>query len=119
MEIYTKLNENNTKRWEKLLHEDLNEVTELNKAPRLDLILEGKSDLINPEFTKSAIILGNHTMDDDDQFEMVWLNFEPWDELKQIQNMIFVLFQAAGATEEIENEDQESPLTDNVVAKQT
>ena len=23
------------------LHEDLNEVTELNKAPRLDLILEG------------------------------------------------------------------------------
>ena len=40
LEIYTKLNENNTKRWEKLLHEDLNEVTELNKAPRLDLILE-------------------------------------------------------------------------------
>lgn len=120
LEIYTKLNENNTKRWEKLLHEDLNEVTELNKAPRLDLILEGKSDLINPEFTKSAIILGNHTMDDDDQFEMVWLNFEPWDELKlDTEYDIRLVPSYAGATEEIENEDQESPLTDNVVAKQT
>ena len=114
------MNENNTKRWEKLLHEDLNEVTELNKAPRLDLILEGKSDLINPEFTKSAIILGNHTMDDDDQFEMVWLNFEPWDELKlDTEYDIRLVPSHAGATEEIENEDQESPLTDNVVAKQT
>lgn len=120
LEIYTKLNENNTKRWEKLLHEDLNEVTELNKAPRLDLILEGKSDLINPEFTKFAIILGNHTMDDDDQFEMVWLNFEPWDELKlDTEYDIRLVPSYAGATEEIENEDQESPLTDNVVAKQT
>lgn len=120
LEIYTKLNENNTKRWEKLLHEDLNEVTELNKAPRLDLILEGKSDLINPEFTKSAIILGNHTMDDDDQFEMVWLNFEPWDELKlDTEYDIRLVPSYAGATKEIENEDQESPLTDNVVAKQT
>ena len=112
------MNENNTKRWEKLLHEDLNEVTELNKAPRLDLILEGKSDLINPEFTKSAIILGNHTMDDDDQFEMVWLNFEPWDELKlDTEYDIRLVPSYAGATEEIENEDQESPLTDNVVAE--
>ena len=59
-------------------------------------------------------------MDDDDQFEMVWLNFEPWDELKlDTEYDIRLVPSHAGATEEIENEDQESPLTDNVVAKQT
>ncbi|EMG51028.1 MGR1 Mitochondrial inner membrane i-AAA protease complex subunit MGR1 [Candida maltosa Xu316] len=82
LEIYNRLTENNDRRWKELLDTDLRDVDEINKGERLDLILEGKSDLVNPNFTKSALILGNHTIDDDDKFEMVWLNFEPWDELK-------------------------------------
>ncbi|RCK66824.1 Mitochondrial inner membrane i-AAA protease complex subunit MGR1 [Candida viswanathii] len=82
LEIYSRLQENNKTRWSDLLEGELKDVSELNKAQRLDDIMEGKTDLVNPNFLKSAIILGNHTMEDDDQFEMVWLNFEPWDELK-------------------------------------
>ncbi|KAI5964763.1 MGR1 [Candida pseudojiufengensis] len=81
-ELYNKLKEANKERFHHILNEELREVNELNKAERLDLILEGKSELINEEFTKPSIQLGTHTMNNDDDFEMVWLNFEPWDELK-------------------------------------
>ncbi|KAI3403546.2 MGR1 [Candida oxycetoniae] len=80
-EVYAKLRENNNTRFKELLSE-LQGVDELNKAERLDLILEGKSNYINSEFNKPGIQLGTHNMDSDEDFEMVWLNFEPWDELK-------------------------------------
>lgn len=83
-EIYQSLHESNLKRSKKLLGEDLLEVNELNKAERLDLIMEGKSAIkYNEEYLKPHIQLGNHKIETDDDFEMVWLNFEPWDELKQ------------------------------------
>lgn len=81
-EIYLKLKETNDHRRSHLLNEELKDVYELNKAERIDAILEGKSQLVNPDYTKPGIQLGNHRMIDDDEFEMVWLNFEPWDELK-------------------------------------
>lgn len=81
-EIHAKLKDNNDKRFEHMLSNELKDVNEMNKAERLDLILEGKSDLVNDNFSKPSITLGSHTIEDDDDFEMVWLNFEPWDELK-------------------------------------
>ncbi|KAG7664667.1 MGR1 [[Candida] subhashii] len=82
LEIYNKLRDTNDHRRKHLLEGELKDVVELNKAERIDAILEGKSELVNPEYTKPSIQLGNHRMIDDDDFEMVWLNFEPWDELK-------------------------------------
>ena len=82
VEIYNRLRESNKSRYRTLLDTDLKDVQELNKAERIDLILEGKSPYSNPEYTKPHIQLGNHHVDTDDEFEMVWLNFEPWDELK-------------------------------------
>jgi hypothetical protein len=82
-EIYQSLHESNIKRYKKLLDQLLKDVNELNKAERLDLIMEGKSSIkYNEEYLKPHIQLGNHRIDTDEEFEMVWLNFEPWDELK-------------------------------------
>mmetsp|Transcript_6230 Transcript_6230/g.7703 ORF Transcript_6230/g.7703 Transcript_6230/m.7703 type:complete len:342 (+) Transcript_6230:129-1154(+) len=81
-EIYQSLHDSNVKRC-KILLEELKDVNELNKAERLDLIMEGKSSIkYNEEYLKPHIQLGNHRIDTDEEFEMVWLNFEPWDELK-------------------------------------
>ncbi|ODV77091.1 i-AAA protease complex subunit Mgr1 [Suhomyces tanzawaensis NRRL Y-17324] len=81
-ELYARLAGENKKRQQTLLEGELKEVNELNKAGRIDLILEGKSPYVNPYYNKPHIQLGHHTIDSDDDFEMVWLNFEPWDELK-------------------------------------
>ncbi|KAK6458589.1 mitochondrial required protein 1 [Scheffersomyces xylosifermentans] len=81
-EIYQKLQESNAERYKALLSTDLKDVTELNKAERIDLILEGKSPFYNPDYTKQDIQLGNNSIETDDEFDMVWLNFDPWDELK-------------------------------------
>lgn len=82
-EIYEQLHETNVKRFETLLTSDLKDVFELNKAERIDLILEGKGPVqYNPNYNKPHIQLGNHLLETDDDFEVAWLNFEPWDELK-------------------------------------
>ncbi|EGW33488.1 uncharacterized protein SPAPADRAFT_60835 [Spathaspora passalidarum NRRL Y-27907] len=81
-EIYNKLQESNVNRRKQLLESELKDVVELNKADRLDAILEGTSDLNDPDYSKPSIQLGNHSLETDDDLEMVWLNFEPWDELK-------------------------------------
>lgn len=82
-EIHQSLQEANLKRYRTLLEQNLSDVNELNKAERLDMIMEGKSSVkYNEEYLKPHIQLGNHKIDTDEEFEMVWLNFEPWDELK-------------------------------------
>lgn len=82
-EIHQQLRETNEHRFAALLAHDLNEVNELNKAARIDLILEGKGPVqVNANYTKPPIQLGNHSVDSDNEFEVAWLNFEPWDELK-------------------------------------
>ncbi|MCP8716905.1 MAG: hypothetical protein M5E90_05735 [Asgard group archaeon] len=109
LEIYHRLRDNNKTRWNELLQGDLKDVDELNKAQRLDDIMEGKTNLINPNFNKSSIILGNHRMDDDDQFEMVWLNFEPWDELK-LDTEYDIRLIPSTATEIVAEEDQDDDV---------
>ncbi|CUM63747.1 uncharacterized protein PRCAT00001331001 [Priceomyces carsonii] len=82
-EIYQSLHDTNVERLEELLSSDLKNVNELNKGERIDQILEGTSNVkYNESYTKPHILLGTHKIDTDEEFEMVWLNFEPWDELK-------------------------------------
>ena len=112
-EIHAKLKDNNDQRFAHMLNNELKDVNELNKAERLDLILEGKSDLINDDFAKPSITLGTHTIDNDDDFEMVWLNFEPWDELKLETDYDIRLIPRYALPEEEDEEDgkEEQSLT--------
>lgn len=105
-EIHAKLKDNNDKRFDHMLSNELKDVNELNKAERLDLILEGKSELVNESFSKPSITLGSHTIDNDDDFEMVWLNFEPWDELKLETDYDIRLIPRYALPEEESNEDE-------------
>ncbi|CAN3364447.1 mitochondrial inner membrane i-AAA protease complex subunit Mgr1p [Diutina catenulata] len=82
LEVYTKLRESNIARTKALLDGELKDVNELNKAERIDLILEGKSPFVNPNYTKSHIQLGTFSIESDDEFDVAWQNFNPWDELK-------------------------------------
>lgn len=79
-DIYTHLRLINTKRTRELLEGELADVTELTKAQRIDAVLEGRGR-VNPDYSKPHIVLGDHTMQSDDEFDMVWANFEPWEEL--------------------------------------
>ncbi|CAK9440559.1 uncharacterized protein LODBEIA_P46170 [Lodderomyces beijingensis] len=81
-EVHESMKRRCDERAKELLSGELEAVNELNKAQRLDLILEGKSPLVNSHFNKASIQLGQHSLESDDDFEMVWLNFEPWDELR-------------------------------------
>lgn len=82
-QVYHGLRESNLQNYNKMLAGDLGTVNELNKAERLDAIMEDKYRLTyNEDYHKPHIQLGNYTMEDDDEFEMVWQNFDPWDELK-------------------------------------
>lgn len=82
LEVYTKLRESNIARTKALLDGELKDVNELNKAERIDLILEGKSPFVNPNYTKLHIQLGTFSIELDDEFDVAWQNFNPWDELK-------------------------------------
>lgn len=81
-DIYSNLYNINAKRTRELLSGELAQVNELNKAARLDAVLEGKVQL-NEDYVKPNIQLGSHTMETDDEFDMIWANFEPWDEMGQ------------------------------------
>lgn len=83
LDIYTHLRQINTKRTRELLEGELADVSELNKAERLDAALEGRGVLLNADYVKPNILLGNHLLDTDDEFDMVWANFEPWEEMGQ------------------------------------
>lgn len=81
--FHSKIRERNQSFYQELLSGSLKDVNELNKAARLDSIMEGTSDVqINEEYAKPQIQLGSHRLETDEEFEMVWYNFEPWDELK-------------------------------------
>lgn len=83
-DIYSNLRLINEKRAKELLLGKLAKVTELNKAERLDLLMEGKGDVhLNEDYAKPNIQLGLHTFESGEEFEMVWANFEPWDEMGQ------------------------------------
>lgn len=80
LDIYSHLRLINTKRTRSLLEGDLADVTELTRARRIDAALEGMGRS-NPDYSKPNIVLGSHPLDSDDEFDMVWANFEPWDEI--------------------------------------
>lgn len=83
-EIYQNLQRINQQRTRELLEGDLKDVSELNKAERLDAVLEGKGKMqLNKDYSKPSIQMGHHTMDTPPDFELIWANFEPWDELLQ------------------------------------
>lgn len=83
-DIYQSLAQVNDQKASELLSGDLASVSELNKAARMDAILEGSSRVVyNAQYTKPHVQLGTHVMDSDDDFDMVWANFEPWEELRQ------------------------------------
>lgn len=83
-DLYQNLRRINYERREFLLEGELSDVTELNKAKRVDLILEGKGPVhLNEEYTKPSITLGNHELKTENDFEVMWANFDPWDELGQ------------------------------------
>lgn len=84
MDIYNNLRQINARKSKELLEGSLADVSENNKGPRLDAIIEGNSDvLLNDEYIKPSIQLGSHSMETDDDFDMVWANFEPWEEIGQ------------------------------------
>lgn len=83
-DIHAKIRTTNREKYRNLVENDLKDVSEINKGSRIDLILEGKGPVhYNENYTKPHLQLGNHEMETDDDFEMVWMNFEPWEELKQ------------------------------------
>ena len=81
-EVYHRLVESNTSRRQELQDNFLDKVNELNKAERIDSILDGTSPYINPNYLKPHIQLRHNSIQSDDDFDMVWLNFDPWEELK-------------------------------------
>lgn len=80
-QVHQNLQNQNKSTLHNLLENELKDVNELNKAPRIDLILEGKVK-VNTGYSKPSIQLGNHKLDTDDQFDSVWKHFDPWKELK-------------------------------------
>lgn len=81
--FHDKIRERNQTYYQEQLEGSLKDVNELNKAARLDAIMEGTGDVqLNEDYAKPQIQLGNHRLDTDEEFEMVWYNFEPWEELK-------------------------------------
>lgn len=102
-DIYSNLRLINTKRTRELLEGELASVTELNKAKRLDELMEGKGLVhLNEDYMKPNIQLGQHTMESDEEFEMVWANFEPWDEMGQETEFDIRLIPRWRQTDEIE-----------------
>lgn len=81
-EVYVSVRDKNEKRFGELLEKDLADVHETNRANRIDAVLDGTSKHVNPEYVKPPITLGNHSIELDDEFDFVWLNFDPWEELR-------------------------------------
>lgn len=81
-EVYHRLVESNTTRRQELREHFLNNTTELNKAERIDAILDGTSPYNNTNYLKPHIQLRHNSIQSDDDFDMVWMNFDPWEELK-------------------------------------
>lgn len=82
-EIHQSLHETNQKRFDELLANELANVTELNKALRVDAIMEGSGRVkYNEGYEKPYIQFGNHRMESDDEFEAAWLNLDPWEEMR-------------------------------------
>lgn len=101
-EIYQNLRKINSKRTHDLLEGSLKDVTEVNKAERIDAILDGTGSVhLNEEYQKPNIQLGTHLMESDEEFEMVWANFEPWTELAEETDFDIRLMPRWRAAEEL------------------
>lgn len=79
-ETYNNLRQMNAERTREYQTQHLRDVTELNKAERIDAILDSPTPL-NEDYIKPQIQLGKYRMELDEEFEMVWASFDPWDEL--------------------------------------
>ena len=83
-EIYKDLSTTNKRHYLELLEHDLANVHSLNKAERIDAILEDKSSIkYNEHYPKPPIQLRNHTLTSDDDLDVAWINLNPWEELQQ------------------------------------
>lgn len=85
--VYEKMVKQNQALMQDLLNGDLKDMTELNKAERLDEILEGTSHVQVVE-DKPTIQLGNHKLDTDDDLDYVWSFVDPWDELNGAETLM-------------------------------
>lgn len=103
-QIYYNIKAQNDSMLEEMLQQ-LSSVTELNRAERIDEILEGKAS-INPDYTKPNIQLRNHSIETDDEFDDVWLQFEPWEELKAETDYDIRLIPRWRGNEDNEKEDK-------------
>lgn len=81
--MYDQVKQRNQDNYNGLLGKELKDVNELNKAERIDAILEGSGTVfVNPDYSKPNIHLGTHKLDTDDDLDSIWTQFEPWEELK-------------------------------------
>lgn len=110
-DIYTNLRTINNKRTRELLAGKFASVTELNKAERLDEQLEGNVTL-NTGYNKPNIQLGVYTMETDDEFDMVWANFEPWDEMGEETDFDIRLIPRWRCAQELEDSESGSDQID-------
>lgn len=82
-QMYNHVRERNQEVFTELLENQLRDVNELNKAPRIDAILEGSGDVIlNPNYSKPNIQLGSHRLETESDLDSIWQQFDPWEELK-------------------------------------
>lgn len=75
IDIYNKLYESNKIRYLELLENELADANESNMHARMAKINA------NPEYGKPQIQLAGESIESDDEFEVAWTAFDPWDEL--------------------------------------
>lgn len=75
-DIYVKLHDSNRARHADLLNKELVNVNESNKFQRLIQGIE-----TNPNYLKPEIHLESFSIESEDEFDLAWTSFDPWDEL--------------------------------------
>lgn len=106
IEIHSDIKQKNSQIFHTLLSTSLKDLNEMNRAKRIDDYLEGKL-VLNKDYSKPSIQLGNHPLDDNEQFQDIWQKFNPWDELKIETDYDIRLIPKWHNIQEIEDNDNE------------
>ncbi|CAH6721442.1 mitochondrial inner membrane i-AAA protease complex subunit Mgr1p [[Candida] jaroonii] len=106
IEIHTDIKQKNSQIFQNLLNTQLKDLNEMNRAQRIDDYLEGKL-VLNKNYSKPSIQLGNHPLNDNEQFQGIWEKFNPWDELKIETDYDIRLIPKWHNIQEIEDNDNE------------
>ncbi|KAG7193821.1 mitochondrial inner membrane i-AAA protease complex subunit [Scheffersomyces spartinae] len=106
--VYDKMVKQNQALTDDLLKGRLKDMTELNKAERLDGILEGSSDVQVVEDIPT-IHLGNHKLDSDDDLDFVWGYVNPWEELNGGETIIRLFPRSLERVDELLASTEENP----------